>query len=87
MINDSMPVLEWRYLEQVGPFARSNCRFDSKIIEIREDNFRFGWRRVHEDASQGMYMSKIEILFFYILQCAAEFFFSNQLEFITISSL
>jgi hypothetical protein len=23
MINDSMPVLEWRYLEQVGPFARS----------------------------------------------------------------
>ena len=29
--------------------------------EIREDNFRFWWRRVHEDASQGMYMSKIEI--------------------------
>ena len=27
--------------------------------EIREDNFRFWWRRVHEDASQGMYMSKI----------------------------
>ena len=23
-----------------------------------------GWRRVHEDASQGMYMSKIEISFF-----------------------
>ena len=23
--------------------------------EIREDNFRFWWRRVHEDASQGMY--------------------------------
>ena len=22
--------------------------------EIREDNFRFWWRRVHEDASQGM---------------------------------
>jgi hypothetical protein len=32
--------------------------------EIREDNFRFWWRRVHEDASQGMYMSKIEISFF-----------------------
>ena len=31
--------------------------------EIREDNFRFWWRRVHEDASQGMYMSKIEIFF------------------------
>jgi uncharacterized protein involved in type VI secretion and phage assembly len=29
--------------------------------EIREDDFRFWWRRVHEDASQGMYMSKIEI--------------------------
>jgi hypothetical protein len=29
--------------------------------EIREDNFRFWWKRVHEDASQGMYMSKIEI--------------------------
>ena len=32
--------------------------------EIREDNFRYWWRRVHEDASQGMYMSKIEICFF-----------------------
>ena len=32
--------------------------------EIREDNFRFWWRRVHEDTSQGMYMSKIEIFFF-----------------------
>ena len=31
--------------------------------EIREDNFRFWWRIVHEDASQGMYMSKIEICF------------------------
>jgi hypothetical protein len=31
---------------------------------IREDNFRFWWRRVHEDASQGMYMSEIEIFFF-----------------------
>jgi hypothetical protein len=33
--------------------------------EIREDNFRFWWRRVHEDASQGMYVSKIEIFSFY----------------------
>jgi hypothetical protein len=32
--------------------------------EIREDNFRFWWRRVQEDASQGMYISKIEIFFF-----------------------
>ena len=32
--------------------------------EIREDNFRFWWRRVHEDPSQGMYMSTIEICFF-----------------------
>jgi hypothetical protein len=32
--------------------------------EIREDNLRFWWRRVHEDASQGMYMSQIEICFF-----------------------
>ena len=32
--------------------------------EIREDNFRFWWRRVHEDASQGMYISKIVIFFF-----------------------
>jgi hypothetical protein len=32
--------------------------------EIREDNFRFWWMRVHDDASQGMYMSKIEICFF-----------------------
>jgi hypothetical protein len=30
---------------------------------IFEDNFRFWWRRVHEGASQGMYMSKIEICF------------------------
>jgi hypothetical protein len=32
--------------------------------EIREDNFRFWWRRVHEDTSQGLYMSEIEIFFF-----------------------
>jgi hypothetical protein len=32
--------------------------------EIREDNFWFWWRRVHEDALQGMYMSKIEICLF-----------------------
>jgi hypothetical protein len=32
--------------------------------EIREDNYRCWWRRVYEDASQGMYMSKIETFFF-----------------------
>jgi hypothetical protein len=41
---------------------KQNSRF---CKEIREDNFRFCWRRVHEDASQGIYMSKIEICFFY----------------------
>jgi hypothetical protein len=35
---------------------------NEKIEEIREDDFRFWCRRVHEDASQGMHMSKIEIL-------------------------
>jgi hypothetical protein len=38
-----------------------NCRF---CKEIRADNFRFWWRRVQEDTSQGMYMSKIEICFY-----------------------
>ena len=33
--------------------------------EIREDNFRFWWRRVHEDASQGMYMTEIDFFHFY----------------------
>ena len=37
--------------------------------EIREDNFRFWWRRVHEDASQGMYISKIEIFFLLLEYC------------------
>ena len=37
--------------------------------EIREDNFRFWWRRVHEDASQGMYMSKIEFFFLLLQYC------------------
>ena len=37
--------------------------------EIREDNFRFWWRRVHEDASQGMYMSKIESFFLLLEYC------------------
>jgi hypothetical protein len=40
---------------------KQNSRF---CKEICEDNFRFWWRRVHEDASQDMYMSKIEICFF-----------------------
>ena len=33
--------------------------------EIREDNFRFWWRRVHKDASQGMYMTEIDFFHFY----------------------
>ena len=37
--------------------------------EIREDNFRYCWRRVHEDASQGMYMSKIENFFLLLEYC------------------
>ena len=45
----------------VGNQHKQNSRF---CKEIREDNFLFLWRRVHEDASQGMYMSKIEICFF-----------------------
>jgi hypothetical protein len=44
-----------------GNRHKQNSRF---CKEIREDNFRFWWRRVPEDASQGMYMSKIEICFF-----------------------
>jgi hypothetical protein len=42
----------------------SRPRKQARLDTIREDNFRFWWRRVHEDASQGMYMSKIEIFFF-----------------------
>jgi hypothetical protein len=45
----------------VGNQHKQNSRF---CKEIREDKFLFLWRRVHEDASQGMYMSKIEICFF-----------------------
>jgi hypothetical protein len=45
-----------------GNRHKQNSRF---CKEIREDNFRFWWRGVPEDASQGMYMSKIEICFFY----------------------
>ena len=47
-----------------GNRHKQNSRF---CKEIREDNFRFWWRRVHKDASQGMYslyMSKIKICFF-----------------------
>jgi hypothetical protein len=31
---------------------------------MRKGENRFWWRRVHEDASQGMYMSTIENFFF-----------------------
>ena len=49
------------YVFTAGNRHKQNSRF---CKEIREYNFRFWWRRVHEDASQGMYMSKIEICFF-----------------------
>ena len=52
----------WKYSENTaGNRHKQNSWF---CKEICEDNFRFWWRRVHEDASQGMYMSKIEIFFF-----------------------
>ena len=44
-----------------GNRHKQNSRF---CKEIREDNFRFWWRVVLEDASQGMHMSKIDICFF-----------------------
>jgi hypothetical protein len=43
--------------------------------EIREDNFRFWWRRVHEDASQGMYISKTQVLVDRTLCCSLFFFY------------
>jgi hypothetical protein len=51
----------------IGQFTAGNRHKQNSWFckEICEDNFRFWWRRVHEDASQGMYMSKIEIFFFY----------------------
>ena len=49
------------FVDTAGNRHKQNSRF---CKEIREDNFWFWWRRVHEDASQGMYMSKIEICFF-----------------------
>ena len=50
----------------ITPFTAGNRHKQNSWFckEIREDNFRFWRRRVHEDASQGMYMSKIEIFFF-----------------------
>jgi hypothetical protein len=50
-----------RNIDTAGNRHKQNSRF---CKEIREDNFRFWWRGVPEDASQGMYMSKIEICFF-----------------------
>jgi hypothetical protein len=54
-------VLFLTMISTAGNRHKQNSRF---CKEIREDNFRFWWRRVHDDASQGMYMSKIEICFF-----------------------
>ena len=58
MFNANLAVFQ---LYTAGNRHKQNSRF---CKEIREDNFRFWWRRVHEDASQGIYMSKIEICFF-----------------------
>jgi hypothetical protein len=57
-----MKLLNPTTVDTVGNLHRQNSRF---CKGIREDNFRFWWRGVHEDASQGMYMSKIEICFSY----------------------
>ena len=59
MVQIFQKILTWKFT--AGNRQKQNSRF---CKEIREDNFRFWWRRVHEDASQGMYMSKIEIFFF-----------------------
>ena len=53
--------LNIKLLYTAGNRHKQNNRF---YKEIREDNFRFWWRRVNEEASKGMYMSKIEIFFF-----------------------
>ena len=56
----------WPCIIRVFSFMAGNRHKQNNWFykEIREDNFRFWWMRVHEDASQGMYMSKIEIFFF-----------------------
>jgi hypothetical protein len=61
LINFSLYSIPIDYVYTAGNRHKQNSRF---CKEIREDNFRFWWRRVHEDASQGMYMSKIENCFF-----------------------
>ena len=60
----------WSQLHIDSSMQRCDTSLITRLVnswfckEIREDNSRFWWRRVHEDASQGMYMSKIEIFFF-----------------------
>ena len=56
------PVYYILYLITAGNRHKQNSWF---CKGIGEDNFRLWWRRVHEDASQGMYMSKIEKNKFY----------------------
>ena len=60
VMRENVDTLEIAYIT-AGNRHKQNSWF---CKEIREDNFRFWWRKVHEDASQGMYMSKIEIFFF-----------------------
>jgi hypothetical protein len=63
-----------RLIHTAGNRHKQNSQF---CKEIREDKFRFWWRRVHKDASQGMYMSKIEICFFthdnYVVYCSCRY--------------
>jgi hypothetical protein len=49
--------------------------------EIRVDSFRCWWRRVHEDASQSMYMSKIEIFFLLLEYCKIREWYAVRLQF------
>jgi hypothetical protein len=58
--------IEMCALITAGNRHKQNSRF---CKEIREDNFRFWWRRVPEDASQCMYISTIEICFLLLEYC------------------
>ena len=62
--------IETKPIYTAGNRHKQNSRF---CKEIREDSFRFWWRRVHEDASQGMYMSLAFLLLEYckIRECYA----------------
>jgi hypothetical protein len=48
-------------MNTAGNLHKQNSRF---CKEIREDNFRFWWRRVHEDASKGVYVKNWNLFFY-----------------------